>query len=107
MSFKDLFSTSVHCNTILSFICRHLTVEWKAGVFECKVFKFAQMFSLYLSAYIMVLIGVDRFIGKFIIGSNILRKPCHSMGGNPNILAKYLGDEMKQLFASFFSVTAF
>ena len=43
---------------------RHLTVEWKAGVLACKIFKFAQMFSLYLSAYIMVLIGVDRFIGK-------------------------------------------
>jgi len=39
-------------------------VEWRAGVIECKIYKFAQMFSLYLSAYIMVLIGVDRFIGK-------------------------------------------
>ncbi|CAL8111183.1 unnamed protein product [Orchesella dallaii] len=39
-----------------------LTVEWKAGNWGCKIFKFSQMFGLYLSTFIMVLIGVDRFI---------------------------------------------
>ena len=38
------------------------TVAWRAGNVECKVFKFLQMFSLYLSTFVLVLIGIDRFV---------------------------------------------
>jgi gonadotropin-releasing hormone receptor len=38
------------------------TVEWIAGDIMCKLFKFIQMFSLYLSTFVLVLIGVDRFV---------------------------------------------
>jgi gonadotropin-releasing hormone receptor len=37
-------------------------VEWVAGNVACKIFKFLQMFSLYLSTFVLVLIGVDRFV---------------------------------------------
>lgn len=39
-----------------------LTVQWLAGDFMCKLIKFLQMFSLYLSTYILVLIGLDRLM---------------------------------------------
>jgi gonadotropin-releasing hormone receptor len=38
------------------------TVAWLAGNAACKIFKFLQMFSLYLSTFVLVLIGVDRFV---------------------------------------------
>ncbi|GBP87373.1 Gonadotropin-releasing hormone receptor [Eumeta japonica] len=38
------------------------TVQWYAGNFGCKIFKFMQMFALYLSTFILVLIGVDRWL---------------------------------------------
>jgi 7 transmembrane receptor (rhodopsin family). len=38
------------------------TVAWTAGNAVCKIFKFLQMFSLYLSTFVLVLIGVDRFV---------------------------------------------
>lgn len=38
------------------------SVEWLWGNAACKIFKFLQMFSLYLSTFILVLIGVDRFV---------------------------------------------
>ncbi|XP_054715567.1 gonadotropin-releasing hormone receptor-like [Uloborus diversus] len=37
------------------------TVEWKAGNFACKFMKFFQMFTLYLSTFILVIIGFDRY----------------------------------------------
>jgi len=37
-------------------------VEWLWGNAACKIFKFLQMFCLYLSTFILVLIGVDRFV---------------------------------------------
>lgn len=37
-------------------------VEWLWGNVACKLFKFLQMFSLYLSTFVLVLIGVDRFV---------------------------------------------
>lgn len=36
-------------------------VAWLWGNAACKIFKFLQMFSLYLSTFVLVLIGVDRF----------------------------------------------
>ncbi|XP_015175953.1 PREDICTED: gonadotropin-releasing hormone receptor [Polistes dominula] len=38
------------------------TVQWIWGNISCKIFKFLQVFSLYLSTFILVLIGVDRFV---------------------------------------------
>lgn len=38
------------------------TVQWYAGNIACKLFKFVQMFALYLSTFILVLIGVDRWL---------------------------------------------
>ncbi|XP_054711175.1 gonadotropin-releasing hormone receptor-like [Uloborus diversus] len=37
-----------------------LSVQWYGGNFLCKAVKFVQMFSLYLSTFILVLIGFDR-----------------------------------------------
>lgn len=38
------------------------TVAWMWGNAACKIFKFLQMWSLYLSTFILVLIGIDRFV---------------------------------------------
>ena len=37
------------------------TVEWKADNLTCKLVKFFQMFSLYFSTFLLVVIGYDRF----------------------------------------------
>lgn len=37
-------------------------VEWYAGNVACKLFKFMQMFSLHLSTFVLLLIGVDRWL---------------------------------------------
>ncbi|XP_012222605.1 gonadotropin-releasing hormone receptor [Linepithema humile] len=37
-------------------------VAWLWGNAACKIFKFLQMFSLYLSTFVLVLIGIDRFV---------------------------------------------
>ncbi|XP_025995188.1 gonadotropin-releasing hormone receptor [Solenopsis invicta] len=37
-------------------------VAWLWGNAACKCFKFLQLFSLYLSTFVLVLIGVDRFV---------------------------------------------
>ncbi|GIX67763.1 gonadotropin-releasing hormone receptor [Caerostris darwini] len=37
-----------------------ITVQWYGGNILCKAVKFMQMFSLYLSTYVLVLIGFDR-----------------------------------------------
>ncbi|XP_071534096.1 gonadotropin-releasing hormone receptor [Panulirus ornatus] len=58
LSVADLFVTFA-CLTTESVWT--YTVEWVAGNFLCKLIKFLQMFSLYLSTFILVLIGVDRF----------------------------------------------
>ncbi|XP_003705682.2 corazonin receptor [Megachile rotundata] len=38
------------------------SVQWIWGNLACKMFKFLQVFSLYLSTFVLVLIGVDRFV---------------------------------------------
>lgn len=46
-----------------------LTVQWYGGNFFCKVVKFMQMFSLYFSTFVLVLIGFDRlFAVRFPMG---------------------------------------
>lgn len=53
------------------------TVQWLAGEFLCKSVKFAQMFSLYLSTYVLVLIGIDRlFAVKFPIRTANMGRQC-------------------------------
>ncbi|KOB72148.1 Neuropeptide receptor A21, partial [Operophtera brumata] len=47
-------------------------VQWYAGNYICKLFKFLQMFALYLSTFILVLIGVDRWLA--------VKYPMKSMG---------------------------
>ncbi|GIY73807.1 gonadotropin-releasing hormone receptor [Caerostris darwini] len=57
LSVSDLFVT---CFCIIGEGFWTLTVEWYGGNFLCKVFKFLQMFSLYLSTFTLVVIGFDR-----------------------------------------------
>lgn len=56
------------------------TVQWVAGELACKLVKFSQMFSLYLSTYVLVLIGVDRWIAvKYPMKSLNMAKRCHRL----------------------------
>ncbi|GBM34068.1 Gonadotropin-releasing hormone receptor [Araneus ventricosus] len=57
LSVSDLFVT---CFCIIGEGFWTLTVEWYGGDFLCRIFKFLQMFSLYLSTFILVVIGFDR-----------------------------------------------
>lgn len=62
------------------------TVEWLAGELVCKLFKFFQMFSLYLSTYVLVLIGIDRWVAvKYPMKSLNTAKRCHRL-----LLAAYV-----------------
>ncbi|OWA52469.1 putative Gonadotropin-releasing hormone receptor [Hypsibius exemplaris] len=47
---------------ILTLAIWHYTVEWLAGDFMCRFSKFMQMFSLYASTFIIVVISLDRCI---------------------------------------------
>lgn len=58
LSVADLFVTFACLTTEAVWT---FTVQWLAGNLMCKLIKFMQMFSLYLSTFILVLIGVDRF----------------------------------------------
>lgn len=54
------------------------TVEWIAGEYACKLFKLFQMFSLYLSTNVMVLIGIDRWVAvKYPMKSLNTSRRCH------------------------------
>ncbi|XP_055605204.1 cardioacceleratory peptide receptor [Uranotaenia lowii] len=54
------------------------TVEWVAGSVACKLFKVVQMFSLYLSTYVLVLVGVDRWVAvKYPMKSLNTARRCH------------------------------
>lgn len=56
------------------------TVQWIAGELACKFVKMSQMFSLYLSTYVLVLIGVDRWIAvKYPMKSLNMAKRCHTL----------------------------
>lgn len=58
LSVADLFVT-VFC--IFGEAAWNYTVAWVAGELACKIVKFSQMFGLYLSTYVLVLIGIDRW----------------------------------------------
>lgn len=56
------------------------TVEWIAGELACKLVKLSQMFSLYLSTYVLVLIGVDRWIAvKYPMKSLNMARRCQTL----------------------------
>ncbi|XP_014365357.2 gonadotropin-releasing hormone receptor [Papilio machaon] len=59
LSIADLFVT-VFC--LAGEAAWSLSVQWYAGNVACKMFKFSQMFALHLSTFILVLIGVDRWL---------------------------------------------
>lgn len=49
------------------------TVEWLAGEVACKLVKIFQMFALYLSTNVLVLIGIDRWVAvKYPMKSKFL-----------------------------------
>lgn len=55
-------------------------VAWIWGDTTCKAFKFLQMFSLYLSTFILVLIGIDRFVAvKYPMKSLNTAKRCNRL----------------------------
>uniref|UniRef100_A0A182SCP4 G-protein coupled receptors family 1 profile domain-containing protein n=1 Tax=Anopheles maculatus TaxID=74869 RepID=A0A182SCP4_9DIPT len=56
----------------------YYTVDWVAGNIFCKLFKVCQMFSLYLSTYVLVLVGVDRWVAvKYPMKSLNTARRCH------------------------------
>ncbi|KAF8792205.1 Gonadotropin-releasing hormone receptor like protein [Argiope bruennichi] len=57
LSVSDLFVTTF---CIIGEGFWTLSVEWYGGDILCKIFKFLQMFSLYLSTFVLVVIGFDR-----------------------------------------------
>lgn len=57
-------------------------VAWQAGRWACKGLKFAQMFSLYLSTFVMVLVGVDRWVAvKYPWKSLHMQRRCYRLVG--------------------------
>lgn len=77
LSIADLLVT-VFC--IFGEAAWNYTVEWVAGELACKLVKFFQMFSLYLSTYVLVLIGVDRWVAvKYPMKSLNMAKRCHRL----------------------------
>lgn len=56
------------------------TVAWIAGELACKLMKLFQMFALYFSTYVLVLIGVDRYIAvKYPMKSLNTAQRCHRL----------------------------
>lgn len=56
------------------------TVEWVAGELACKLVKSFQMFALYLSTYVLVLIGIDRWIAvKYPMRAIDMAQRCHRL----------------------------
>ncbi|XP_017481947.1 PREDICTED: arg8-vasotocin receptor-like [Rhagoletis zephyria] len=64
------------------------TVRWLADELTCKLVKLFQMFSLYLSTYVLVLIGVDRWIAvKYPMKSLNMAKRCYRLLGGTYVLS--------------------
>lgn len=59
LAFSDLFVTTF---CVVAEAAWTYTVQWLAGTAMCKIIKFMQMFSLYLSTFLLVVIGYDRFM---------------------------------------------
>lgn len=55
-------------------------VVWLADNFTCKLYKFLQVFSLYLSTFLLVLIGLDRFLAvKYPMRSLSTKRRCNRL----------------------------
>lgn len=77
LSIADLLVT-IFC--IFGEAAWNYTVEWVAGELACKLVKFFQMFSLYLSTYVLLLIGIDRWIAvKYPMKSLNMAKRSHRL----------------------------
>lgn len=75
LSISDVLVT---CFCIIGEAAWTYTVEWLAGEHVCKAFKLLQMFSLYLSTNVMVLIGIDRWVAvKYPMKSLNTSRRCH------------------------------
>jgi len=71
--------------------CKRQKNEKGANELTCKLVKLFQMFSLYLSTYVLVLIGVDRWIAvKYPMKSLNMAKRCHRLLGGTYILSLVL-----------------
>lgn len=56
------------------------TVEWIAGELACKLVKLFQMFALYLSTNVLVLIGIDRWVAvKYPMKSLNMAQRCYRL----------------------------
>lgn len=56
------------------------SVSWLADNFTCKLFKFVQVFSLYLSTFVLVLIGLDRFLAvKYPMKTLSTKRRCNRL----------------------------
>ncbi|XP_046399967.1 adipokinetic hormone/corazonin-related peptide receptor variant I-like [Ischnura elegans] len=96
LSVSDLFVTVFCIAGEAGWIC---TVEWTAGNLACKVFKFMQMFSLYLSTFVLVLIAVDRFIAVRYPMRSLTAKRCNRYIGVVWIISCLLSiPQVSQLF---------
>lgn len=82
------------------------TVEWLADDFTCRFVKMFQMFSLYLSTYVLVLIGIDRWIAvKYPMKSLNMAKRCYRLLGGIYVLSFILSLPQVRIyvFISFFN----
>lgn len=78
------------------------TVQWIAGELACKLVKLFQMFALYLSTYVMVLIGIDRWVAvKYPMKSLNMAQRCHRLLIFSYILSLIMS--LPQVSANFFS----
>ncbi|XP_059613161.1 gonadotropin-releasing hormone receptor [Phlebotomus argentipes] len=59
LSIADLL---VSCFCIVGEAAWSYTVQWRSTDFMCRSVKYFQMFSLYLSTYVLLLIGIDRWM---------------------------------------------
>lgn len=96
LSIADLLVT-VFC--IFGEAAWNYTVEWVAGELACKLMKFLQMFSLYLSTYVLVLIGIDRWIAvKYPMKSLNMAKRCHRLLISAYFISLILSSPQVRLF---------
>ncbi|XP_054736093.1 gonadotropin-releasing hormone receptor [Anastrepha obliqua] len=85
LSIADLLVT---CFCIIGEAAWFYTVQWLADEITCKLVKLFQMFSLYLSTYVLVLIGVDRWIAvKYPMKSLNMAKRCYRLLAGTYVLS--------------------
>lgn len=82
-SCSSIYSLILHLSVadiLVTFFCIigeaiwSFTVEWLAGDAACRLVKILQMFALYLSTLVLVLIGIDRWIAvKYPMKSKLLK----------------------------------